>query len=307
MPIGTVMRSTGMWYDILCEDQSIKTARLKGKLKLNDLKLTNPIAVGDRVNYQTESNEDPLLILSIAPRTNYVIRKSVHKEKHSHIIASNIDLAIIIATLAFPRTSMGFIDRFLTSCESFRIPAMIVFNKSDLYDDEINQLYEEVKLIYEKIGYPTLLTSCENQESIKPLISKISGKTVLFSGHSGVGKSSMINILHPDAEQRTGEISDFSNKGLHTTTFAEMFIIDQNTFLIDTPGIKEFGIVNAEKDDISHYFPEFRTLMNQCKYNNCKHINEPGCAVKSAVESNNIAKSRYESYLSIIDNKDNRR
>jgi len=305
---GLVLRSVGSSYDILGEDATRYKGRLKGKFKIEDKKLTNPIAVGDTVIFTLENKAtNDVMIEQIGTRTNYIIRKSVHKSEHSHLIACNIDEAFLVVTLAAPETSTGFIDRFLAAAESFRIPVSIVFNKSDLYDENLLKYKEDLSKLYEGIGYKTFLVSAEKAEGIAQLKTAASGKKVLFSGHSGVGKSTLMNKIFPGLNQKTLEISGFSQKGVHSTTFAEMFDMGNNTFLIDTPGIKEFGLMEIEKEELKYYFPEMRELIGSCKYHNCLHRNEPSCAIRQAVENNMIAASRYKNYLSMLENEDNRR
>ncbi|PKQ68617.1 ribosome small subunit-dependent GTPase A [Raineya orbicola] len=305
---GIVIRSTGAWYEVRTNDKNIISCRLRGKFKLQDLKVTNPIAVGDKVEWEWEKDQKTGVITDILPRENYIIRKSVHKTAHAHLIATNIDQAIIIATLVAPRTSFGFIDRFLVSAETFRIPAVVVFNKSDLLDQEALRYQAEIMQIYTDIGYTCLQTSVLTQEGILDFEKILQGKVSLLSGHSGVGKSSLINAINPSLNLKTGEISDFSQKGKHTTTFAEMFELSENTFIIDTPGIKELGLVEIETDELSHYFPEMRKYLGECKFGSrCLHTHEPHCKVIEAVESGEIALFRYESYLSMLANEDNRR
>lgn len=303
------MRSTGSWYRILTEDGRSINARLKGKLKLEGYKTNNPVAVGDRVAFipDTTASSDQGIITEILPRKNHIIRKSVHKTGHAHVIAANIDQAMLIATLSHPRTSLGFIDRFLAAAESFRIPQILVFNKSDLWGKAEESLIQELKDIYEPIDVVCLTISATEKQGLEILKEKLEKKITLLSGHSGVGKSTLVNALNPEISQAVKEISDFADKGVHTTTFAEMFEISTGTYLIDTPGIKEFGLYATGLEELSDYFPEMRAIRNQCKFHNCTHLHEPGCAVLAAVENGTIAPSRYESYLSMAENQDNRR
>lgn len=306
--IGLVMRSTGSWYDVRTKEGNILQCRLKGKFKIKDLKVTNPIAVGDKVAYEIESEtENTGIIYEILPRENYIIRQSVHKTAHGHLLASNLDQAVLIATLTFPRTSLGFIDRFLVTAESFRIPTVLIFNKLDILDNEMIAYQEELADLYESLGYKCLFTSATNNIGVDTFSELLKGKITLLSGHSGVGKSTLVNAIAPDLDLRTSEISTFANKGVHTTTFAEMFEMDNDTFIIDSPGIKELGLADMEKEEISHYFPEMRELLNECRFHNCLHIDEPKCAVKDAVVEGTIAESRYSSYLSMVLGEDNRK
>ncbi|MBN7810221.1 ribosome small subunit-dependent GTPase A [Algoriphagus sp. H41] len=305
---GRVIKSTGSWYIVQVEDQVV-SARLKGKFKQDELKLTNPIAVGDWVELETEAGQATAVISEILPRENYVIRKSTRKQHFSHIIASNLDQAILVITMKKPRTSLGFIDRFLVSTESFRIPAVLVVNKMDQLDGEVEEEWlQDIHEIYEPLGYPVVeisaLTETGLMEKFLPLIQ---GKSNLIAGHSGVGKSTLLNALIPEARQETKEISGFSAKGVHTTTFAELFPLPEGGDLIDTPGIKEFGILDIEENELSHYFPEMRKYLGQCKYNNCTHVNEPGCVVLKKLEEGFIHPYRYQSYLNILEDEDSHR
>ena len=268
--------------------------------------MTNPIAVGDEVVFELE-NENTGIIFDIKPRKNYIIRQSVHKTAHGHLLATNIDQLVIIITLAHPRTSMGFVDRMLVTAETFRIPVLLVFNKKDLLDEEAIGFQDELIEMYESLGYACISTSTVSKIGLESFKDKLKNKTSLLSGHSGVGKSSLINFIDPDLDLATSEISTFANKGVHTTTFAEMFELPGNIRIIDSPGIKELGLMDIDENELGHYFPEFRALLGECKFNNCHHINEPKCAIKDAVESGDIAESRYRSYLSMYENYDNRR
>jgi ribosome biogenesis GTPase len=305
---GLVIRSTGSWYDIRDEEGLIWQCRLRGKFKFQDLKVTNPVAVGDSVYWEIEDETKQTgLINDILPRRNYIARKSVHKSAHAHLLAANVDQLIIVATLTFPRTSLGFIDRLLVVAESFRVPCVVIFNKQDLFDDETKAYQQELLDLYNQLGYLCFTTSSVTGEGIETFQNLLQGKISVLSGHSGVGKSTLVNTIAPDLNLRTNNVSTFANKGVHTTTFAEMFEIAPDTFIIDSPGIKELGLSEMEKEEISHYFPEMRDLLNECKFHNCLHIDEPKCAVKDAVEAGEIAMSRYESYLSMIGGQDNRR
>ena len=306
---GTVVRSTGSWYEVRNEDKQIVACRLRGKFKNKNLKITNPIAVGDKVIWEWESGQkDVGIITDILPRENYIIRKSVHKTAQGHLLAANIDQAMVIVSLVSPRTSLGFIDRFLVSAEAFRIPAVVVFNKIDLLDEEAYAYQSELKEIYEEIGYPCLETSASQNIGIEAFSQMLEGKTTLISGHSGVGKSSLVNKLNPELNLKTSEISSFANKGVHTTTFAEMFELQENTFVIDTPGIKELGLAEIESEELSHYFLEMRQFLGECKFGGrCSHTHEPNCKIIEAVKNGEIAIFRYESYLSMLADEDNRR
>ncbi|SIN94876.1 ribosome small subunit-dependent GTPase A [Algoriphagus halophilus] len=305
---GRVIKSTGSWYVVKTDSEFI-SARLKGKFKQEDLKLTNPIAVGDWVTLSKEENQETAIISAIHPRENYVIRKSTRKQHFSHIIASNVDQSMLVITMKKPRTSLGFIDRFLVSTESFRIPAILVVNKVDLLEGEdAEDWLLDIHEIYEPLGYQVIEISAIND---KDLLDKfhplLQGKSTLIAGHSGVGKSTLLNKLVPEASQDTKEISGFSAKGVHTTTFAELFPVKGGGDLIDTPGIKEFGILDVEDYELSHYFPEMRKYLGECKYNNCRHINEPGCVVRKKVEEGYIHPYRYQSYLNILNEEDSYR
>lgn len=302
------MRSTGSWYDVKDQEGHLWQCRLKGKFKIKGFKVTNPIAVGDRVGFDIEDEtENTGIILHIEPRTNYLIRQSVHKTAHAHMLAANVDQAMLVATLFFPRTSLGFIDRFMVIAESFRIPVVLVFNKQDLLDKETTDYQSELMALYESLGYKCLATTATGDQGLDEVKAILKGKISVLSGHSGVGKSSLINAIAPDLTLRTREVSTFANKGVHTTTFAEMFEIEPDTYIVDSPGIKELGLAEIDPKEISHYFPEMRELLNQCRFHDCLHINEPGCAVKEAVAEGSIAMSRFDSYLSMVGGQDNRK
>lgn len=305
---GLVTKSTGSWYSVKVEDGTTLEARLRGKFKLQDKKITNPVAVGDRVVIEKqESGEDYYIISELIPRENYVIRKSPKKTAHSHILASNVDQAIVIATFKDPKTSLGFIDRFLVTTESYRIPSLIVFNKSDLLTEEDFEPLQEIIDVYEGIGYQCMLISALNGDGLVEFKNLLSDKISLIAGHSGTGKSTIINLVSDKANQETSEISNFVNKGVHTTTFAEMFETQNNGYIIDTPGIKELGLIEIEDEELSHFFPEMREYLGACKFHNCMHTHEPGCKVVEALERGEIPLSRYYNYLSMLENDDNRR
>jgi ribosome biogenesis GTPase len=301
---GVIIKSTGSWYSVRLQDGKEVKARLPGRFKLESKKISNPIAVGDKVELLPEAEN--FIIEVITPRKNYIVRKSPKKKHFAHMIAANIDQAVLIASHKRPRTSLGFIDRFLVTLEAFRIPGYLLINKSDLYSKEEQTALRGIMELYESIGYQTMMTSFI--EGVPHQVGDwLQAKTTLLSGHSGSGKSTLINLLQPNAHQQIGEISDFANKGVHTTTFAEMFSLDADTHVIDTPGIKELGLAEITAEELSHYFPEMRNLMGQCKFNNCRHVDEPSCAVQEAVQTGDIALSRFESYLSMMQEDDNRR
>ncbi|TFV96205.1 ribosome small subunit-dependent GTPase A [Algoriphagus kandeliae] len=306
---GRVIKSTGSWYTVMVENQHVQ-ARLKGKFKQDDLKLTNPIAVGDWVEMEEELGQATAVIRSILPRENYIIRKSTRKQHFSHIIASNLDQAMLLVTMEQPRTSFGFIDRFLVSTESFRIPALLVVNKMDLYGstEKGKKWLKELHEIYEPLGYQVIEISAEEDRDLPQKFQDLlKDKSTLISGHSGVGKSTLLNRLVPQAAQPTKQVSKFSSKGVHTTTFAELFELPAGGDIIDTPGIKEFGILDIEENELSHYFPEMRAYLGQCKFHNCRHVNEPGCMVMQKLEEGLIHPSRYTSYLNILHEEDTHR
>jgi len=298
----TVYKSTGSWYIVQNERGEIFNARILGKFKMDDLTSTNPIAVGDVVTIETENEQEgSVTITEIADRKNYITRTSpANKHKH-HIIASNLDQSLLFATLKDPKTSLGFIDRFLITSEAYHIPSVIVFNKSDLYKTKEKEKFAEIKEMYEQIGYKVMSMSIEKNEGVEDVKALLKNKTTLLSGHSGVGKSSFINIIFPELTLRTQDVSGWSGKGLHTTTFAEMYNLPFGGRIIDTPGIRELGLVDIPKKELSHYFPEMRSVINDCQFNNCIHMNEPGCAVKSAVQKGMINPERYISYCNILD------
>jgi ribosome biogenesis GTPase len=293
-----VYKSTGSWYTIKSEEGQFLQARIRGVVKLDAISSTNPIAVGDWVECTME-NQDGVMIESIIDRHNYVARQSPHNKRQQHIIASNLDQSILLATLKSPKTSQGFIDRFLVSCEAFHIPAVVLFNKSDLYGKKEMLQYETLKEMYESVGYRVALFSLTSDTQLDFLHEILKNKTTLLSGHSGVGKSTFINFLFPTMDLVTQEVSEWSGKGMHTTTFAQMYDLPYGGSIIDTPGMRELGLVNLEKEEISHYFPEMLKVLGDCHFNNCQHQNEPGCAVKKAVAEGVIKMARYESYLDL--------
>ncbi len=299
---GTIYKSTGSWYSVKGEDGAFYKARLKGKFKIEGITSTNPIAVGDEVAFDMEDElENRVMITDLFPRRNYVNRISPANRRMHHIIASNLDQSLLVATLKDPRTSVGFIDRFLVTCEAFHIPAIVLFNKADIYGEQEMELFENRKAMYEGVGYKVLLTSVRTKEGIDLLRDVLHDRMTLISGHSGVGKSTLINEILENENIRTSEVSDWSGKGMHTTTFAEMYDLPKGGRLIDTPGMREFAIADISKQELSHYFPEMRAVMNDCQFNDCMHINEPGCAVKNAVIKGEIHEERYVSYLTILD------
>jgi ribosome biogenesis GTPase len=305
---GLIMRSTGSWYELRAESGKVYRARLKGKFKLNGPKTSNPITVGDKVLFSMEDEANQTVVIEeISPRQNYIIRKSVHKTSHGQLLAANVDQAIFIFTYKFPKTSLGFLDRFLVTAEAFRIPVTIVFNKMDLlHEEEKDQVFEWAGL-YQELGYGVLFTSIPLNQGISEFKEMFEGKVSLMAGHSGVGKSSLLNIVAPTLHIKTKEISDFAQKGVHTTTYSTMWELGPDTYLIDSPGINELGVMEIEKAELAHYFPEMRALLGQCKFNNCLHLHEPHCVVQQAVKDGEIASSRYLSYFSIFENDDNRR
>ena len=299
---GLVMKSTGKWYRVLLDSGNSVNATIKGKLRLKGIKTTNPIAAGDFVQLinNKSGDEDHYIIQSIEGRKNYLVRKSTNLSKQMQIIAANIDRVYLIATLKSPVTQIAFIDRFLVAAESFRIPTTILFNKTDLYSStEINEL-KKLENLYSKIGYSCHRIIAQSKDTISFLIEEIKNHKVMISGNSGVGKTTLVNSLDPELKLRVGEISTSHEQGKHTTTFAEMHPIKSGGYIIDTPGIRAFGLVDLEKEHYAHYFPEMRTLLGNCKFHNCLHLEEPSCAIKSAVKNGDIHESRYISYLQLM-------
>lgn len=306
MKTGIVIKSTGSWYTVKDENGTFIECKIKGNLRITGIRSTNPIAVGDNVEFtesksENETNQTIGLINKIEKRKNYIIRKSPNLSKESHIIAANIDQAFLIVTIQYPNTTTTFIDRFLVSAEAYRIPCHLIFNKIDIYNSEQTAQMDTLIETYEKAGYTCLKISAQNKIGLEILKSMMMNKLTVFSGHSGVGKSTIINTIQPSINIRTGKISDAHFSGKHTTTYSEMFELDFGGYIIDTPGIKGFGILEMAKEEISHYFPEIFKLLSNCQYYNCTHTHEPNCAVKKAVDDGEIAQSRYASYLSMLE------
>lgn len=299
---GKVLKSTGKWYIVEMENGDVVNCRIRGRLRLDGLKTTNPIAVGDIVTVsEPQDDEGNRVIEDFLPRTNYIVRKSTNLSKQKQILAANIDRAYLLVTIHSPETHLAFIDRFLVSAESFRIPVTLLFNKIDLYNEDELEYIDALCFMYENIGYPCVKISASNKENVDFLKDEIKGKQVMISGHSGVGKSTLVNAIDSSLNLRTGEISKAHQQGQHTTTFAEMHKLSSGGYIVDTPGIRAFGIVDLDKEVISHYFPEMRALMHECKFNNCQHMNEPKCAVKAALEAGEIDESRYMTYIQLME------
>lgn len=300
--IATVYKSTGSWYNLRDDAGKLYTGRIKGVLKLEDISSTNPVAVGDRVEAEPEpEHPDQLMITRVQPRRNYINRQSPANKNQHHIVAANIDQSMLFATLREPRTSQGFIDRFLVTCEAYHVPAIIVINKVDLFRQKEEDQFLDWKEMYETIGYRVIRSSHMTGEGLEELKQSLLDKITLLSGHSGVGKSTFINHCFPGLRLKTQDVSGWSGKGLHTTTFAEMFDLPGGGRIIDTPGMREFGLVDISRQELSHYFPEMRTMISDCQFNNCLHLNEPGCAVKQAVLEGRIHEDRYVSYAMMLD------
>ncbi|CAN5744683.1 ribosome small subunit-dependent GTPase A [soil metagenome] len=297
----TVYKSTGSWYIVRNKEGQFFNARIKGKFKIDGITSTNPIAVGDIVEIENQEDEESTVIVEIYERRNYINRVSPHNKNQHHIVAANLDQSLLFATLKDPKTSLGFIDRFLIISEAYAVPAIIVFNKADLFGKKENEKFELVKQVYEPIGYKIMLMSIEKNKGVEDVKDLLKDKITLLSGHSGVGKSSFINYIFPDLLLKTQDVSGWSGKGLHTTTFAEMFDLPFGGRIIDTPGIREMGLVDISKQELAHYLPEMRAVMNNCQFNNCMHLEEPGCAVKEAVNNGSIHVERYVSYMNILD------
>lgn len=297
---GLVIRNTGSWYQVKTDDGRLIDCKIKGNFRLKGIRSTNPVAVGDRVDIVL-NNEGTAFITSIDDRKNYIVRRSSNLSKQSHIIAANLDQCFLVVTVNYPETSTIFIDRFLATAEAYRVPVSLIFNKVDRYNDDELRYLDGLVNLYEYIGYPCYKVSAVRGEGIDEIRSLLDHCVTLFSGNSGVGKSTLINAIHPDFQARTGEISEHHNKGMHTTTFSEMFEIGEEGYLIDTPGIKGFGTFDMSQEEVGHYFKEIFQYSAQCKYGNCTHVHEPGCAVRKAVEEHLISESRYLSYLNILE------
>jgi ribosome biogenesis GTPase / thiamine phosphate phosphatase len=302
--LGTVIRSTGSWYTVRLEDGTLVECRLRGRIRTHGLKATNPVTVGDCVTVDHASGEGSAAITAISERRNYIIRRSVNLSRVSHIIAANIDTAFVIASITSPRTSTGFIDRYLVTAQAYEIPAAIIFNKCDIYEPEHTAMMDELVQVYTRIGYPCLITSAFRGDGIEELRSMMQGKTSLFAGHSGVGKSALINRLEPGLNLKTGNISDIHLKGKHTTTFAQMHPLSFGGYIVDTPGIKEFGLIDFDKGELAMYFPEMLNLVTECQFYNCTHDHEPGCAVVAAVKRGEVSGERYRNYLNMLSGRD---
>lgn len=300
---GLVIRNTGSFYQVKTSDGEIVNCRIKGKFRIQGIKSTNPVAVGDYVIFSV-TPEGEGLISEIAERKNYVVRRPANLSKQRHIIAANVDQALLIVTVNYPETSTTFIDRFLATCEAYRVPAKIIINKKDLYSEEELEYMHNLMFLYEQIGYQCFAVSALTGDGVDNVRELLTGRVSLLSGNSGVGKSSLINAVCPDFKAKTGEISEIHNKGMHTTTFSEMFELDEGTYLIDTPGIKGFGTIDFEKEEVGHFFPEIFRISKDCRFGNCTHVHEPGCAVIKAVEESFISQSRYNSYLSVMEDCD---
>ena len=306
MQEGKILKSTGKWYIVELEDGTLVDCRIRGKIRLDGLRTTNPIAAGDQVELTDDRDEEGKgVITSVKERKNYIARKSTNLSKLSQILAANIDKAYLMVTLKSPVTHLAFIDRFLVSAESFRVPVTILFNKVDTYNEDELFYLDALMDLYENIGYPCHKISAENALNIDFIRDEITGNQVMISGHSGVGKTTLINQLDSNLDLRTGEISEYHQQGQHTTTFAEMHKLQTGGYIIDTPGIRAFGIVDLDKEVMSHYFPEMRALLGTCKYHNCQHLNEPHCNIKKAIEEGNISESRYQTYLQLMSEDEN--
>ncbi|HLP04436.1 MAG TPA: ribosome small subunit-dependent GTPase A [Paludibacter sp.] len=296
---GLVVKNTGSWYQVKADDGELVECKIKGHFRIQEIRTTNPIAVGDRVDFDKVSGTTGM-IHAIRDRRNYIIRRSSNLSKQAHILAANLDLVALIVTVNYPETSTVFIDRFLATAEAYHVPACLVFNKIDLYSDKETAEMNQLVALYSSLGYPVFCISALHDRNLEELKRNLAGKTTLFSGNSGVGKSTLINAIVPHSMARTAEISSYHNKGMHTTTFSEMFEIEPGSHIIDTPGIKGFGTIDMEEAEVGHYFKEIFAISKKCKFGNCTHVHEPGCVVIRAVEQHEITPSRYQSYLSVL-------
>jgi ribosome biogenesis GTPase len=303
MERGLVIRNTGSWYHVKTDDGRIVECKIKGNFRLKEIKSTNPVAVGDHVHI-TVAQEGAALITGIEDRKNYIVRRASNLSKQSHILAANLDQCMLVVTVNYPETSTIFIDRFLASAEAYRIPVKLIFNKADAYNDEERRYMDALINLYSHIGYPCFTLSALKDEGVDAIREELKGCVTLFSGHSGVGKSTLINSILPGVNIKTSEISAYHNKGTHTTTYSEMYPVPGDGYIIDTPGIKGFGTFDMQEEEIGHYFPEIFKASSECRYNNCTHRHEPGCAVRDAVERQSISESRYVSYLNMLSDKE---
>lgn len=303
---GTVYKSTGSWYTVKGSDGQFYNCRIKGKFRIQGIKSTNPVAVGDHINFELETiGDDTIGIIDhIEPRDNYIIRRSVNLSKQTHIIAANIDLVFLLITLDNPPTFTSFIDRFLVSTEAYRIKTILLFNKEDTYDQDQKAELTQLVNLYRQIGYTCIEISAKLGQEVEQVATLMKGKVSMFAGHSGVGKSTLVNAIEPGLNLATKEISEQHRQGQHTTTFAQMFDLSFDARIVDTPGIKGFGVVDIDNDELSDYFPEFFKLKSECKFNNCLHLDEPKCAIKQGLENGQIAQSRYKSYVAILEGED---
>ncbi len=299
MEKGIVIKTTGSWHTVRDSNKNTVPCKIKGKLRTRGIRTTNPVAVGDKVEFYRLDREKTGIITEILKRNNYIIRKSSKLSKESHVLAANLDQAFLMISLVAPRTTLRFIDRFLATSEAYEIPAVIIFNKTDLYNNELLDEMKDLKSLYGSIGYDSVETSAVLNKGVSELRERMKDKISLVAGNSGVGKSSIINAIDPSLDLKTLPVSEFHSTGRHTTTFSEMFELSSGGFIIDTPGIKGFGLIDMDKEEISHFFPDIFAFSKNCQYYNCMHINEPNCAVKKAVEEKKLSISRYESYLSL--------
>ena len=302
---GLVIKSTGSWYHVKSNEGDIVECKIRGKFRMKGIKTTNPLSVGDIVDYKVDEKTGFGVIVKIHPRKNYIIRKSINLSKQAHILAANVDQAILMVTLAMPKTYPQFIDRFLVSAQAYSIPAKIIFNKIDLYDDETLEEMQQLISTYESIGYECYSISAKENKGVNMITDILANKISVIAGHSGIGKSTLINTIEPTLNLKTNQISDMHESGIHTTTYPEMHTIGNNSYIIDTPGIKGFGVIDMKKEEISHFFPEMFAILENCQYYNCTHSHEPNCAVKEAVKNGEISETRYNSYISLLTGDDN--